>query len=129
MGINVPEQVAYWRKGSEEDFAAAESLLQNGHVRHALFFAHLSLEKMLKALVCCMTNEMPSRTHNLIILMERAALNMTQETMEFLASMDQFNLAGRYPDARTPALSQGDAKSVLLQVSEVLACLKPRLSP
>lgn len=124
MGINVPEQVYYWRKGSEEDFAAARALLEKGHVRHAMFFAHLSLEKMLKSLVCRATNGLAPKSHNLVILARRTGSSVEQDMMEFLADMDRFNLAGRYPDARTPSLPEADANALMSKVAEVLECLR-----
>jgi HEPN domain-containing protein len=129
MGIDVAKQVDYWRNGSQEDLAAAMSLADKGHIRHALFFAHLSLEKMLKAHVCRVTGTPPPRMHNLILLAERSRLALKQEQMEFLADVDRFNLAGRYPDARTPALPEAEAKAILAQTAEVLECLKQRLLP
>lgn len=68
--VDVPKQVEYWRKSSDEDFAAAQSLLEKGHFRHCLFFAHLAIEKMLKAHVTWQTKDVPPRIHNLIRLAE-----------------------------------------------------------
>lgn len=34
--MDVGKQVDYWRTSSEEDFAAAESLLEKGHLRHSI---------------------------------------------------------------------------------------------
>jgi len=39
--VDVPKQIEYWTTGSEEDFAAAQSLFEKGHLRHSLFFAAL----------------------------------------------------------------------------------------
>jgi HEPN domain-containing protein len=72
--MNVSKQVKYWTTGAEEDFAAAQSLLEKGHYRHSLFFAHLALEKMLKALVVLKINDVPPKIHNLIRLSELAGL-------------------------------------------------------
>ncbi len=41
--------------------------------------------------------------------------------------MDQFNLAGRYPDADTPIPSLRVAGSLMVQVEEVLQCLRDQL--
>jgi uncharacterized protein (UPF0332 family) len=57
MGID--EQVEYWETGSAEDLAAAESLLEKGHLRHCLSCAYWALEKMLKALVTQRTKGVP----------------------------------------------------------------------
>ncbi len=47
--IDIEKQIAYWRDGSIEDWQVAQELISNGRIRHGLFFAHLSLEKLLKA--------------------------------------------------------------------------------
>jgi HEPN domain-containing protein len=127
MGINVPQQVEYWRAGSEEDLAAALSLLEKGHARHSLFFAHLSLEKLLKAHVCLTTGQVAPRMHNLVLLSQRCGLTMDESRNEFLADMDRFSLSGRYPDAGTPTPSKGEAEAMLSQVQEVLKWLAQQL--
>ena len=73
--VDVPKQIEYWRTNSDEDFAAAQSPLEKGHLRHSLFFAHLAIEKMLKAHVTRQTKDVPPRSHNLIRLAKLAHLN------------------------------------------------------
>ena len=46
--LDIDQQIAYWRTSSQEDSEAARSLLDQKHVRHALFFLHLSLEILLR---------------------------------------------------------------------------------
>jgi len=53
--FDVEKQIAYWRGGAEEDMAVARELIAGKRVRHGLFFAHLALEKALKAIVCRVT--------------------------------------------------------------------------
>ena len=84
--VDVPKQVDYWRTSSNEDFAAAESLLEKGHLRHSLFFAHLAIEKMLKAHVTRQTKEIPPRIHNLIRLAELAKLKLDEDRKDFFAN-------------------------------------------
>jgi HEPN domain-containing protein len=103
--VDVERQVEYWRSSSAEDFAAALSLAAN-HPRHALFFAHLSIEKMLKALVTRATGQVPPRMHDLLRLAELAHLAMTPEQREFLARFQQHCLAGRYPDQQRSVVGQ-----------------------
>jgi HEPN domain-containing protein len=43
--MDVPKQIEYWTKGSQEDLDAARDLLAKKHFRHGLFFAHLAVEK------------------------------------------------------------------------------------
>ena len=71
--IDVPAQIAYWKSGAEEDWQVAVDLVRLGRVRHGLFFAHLALEKVLKAHVCRVTRDVPPRLHLLLRLAERTA--------------------------------------------------------
>ena len=70
--IDINKQITYWRESSKEDWEVALELVGNNRYRHGLFFAHLALEKILKAFVCKETNELAPKIHNLIILAELA---------------------------------------------------------
>lgn len=52
MTIDITKQVEYWQAGALEDWQVAVELIETGRTRHGLFFAHLALEKLLKAFVC-----------------------------------------------------------------------------
>ena len=56
---------------------------------------HLSLEKLLKALVCKVTQQPAPRIHSLPALAQRAGVVLTAEQSQFLAGFDRFNIAGR----------------------------------
>ncbi len=86
------------------DLAAPESLLEKGHLRHCLFFAHLALEKMLKAHVVRATRDDPPRIHNLVRLAQLAGLKPTGEQERFLRRFDLYQWEGRHPDVRQVAL-------------------------
>jgi len=63
-----------------------------------MFFAHLSLEKALKAQVCRTTKDVAPRIHALLRLAERAKLDLSEETKLFFAEFDRYQLEGRYPE-------------------------------
>ncbi len=44
------EHIQYWINSSEEDWKSVLSLFQSGRNVHCLFFAHLTLEKLCKAI-------------------------------------------------------------------------------
>lgn len=129
MAIDVQKHIDYWRNGSREDAAAAAALLDSGHIRHALFFAHLSLEKAIKAAVCQRTRELPPRIHSLTVLAERSGLPLEEDTLDWLSEIDRFNLAGRYPDALTPEPTEAEARLILKHSSEVLTWVNSRFCP
>jgi HEPN domain-containing protein len=93
--MDVQKQIEYWKTGAEEDFAAAESLLDKGYFRHCLFFAHLAVEKMPKAHVVRQTKEIPPRIHDLTRLSKIAGLNLSKEQKDFLLEFGIYQLEGR----------------------------------
>lgn len=84
--MDVKRQIDYWSQSGDEDFSAAQSLLDRGHLRHCLFFAHLAVEKMLKAHVTRQTEDLPPRIHSLVRLAEIVELSLSTEHMSFLSS-------------------------------------------
>jgi len=95
--VDTAKHVAYWRQGAQEDAAVARHLVDTGRVRHGLFFAHLALEKALKAVICLHSGDLAPRIHNLVRLAEAAGVDPDATQLDLLADMNQFNLEGRYP--------------------------------
>ena len=125
--VDVPKQIDYWKTSSDEDFAAAESLLEKGHFRHSLFFAHLAIEKMLKAHVMRQTKEIPPRIHNLIRLVELAKLKLDEERKGFLREFGVYQLEGRYPDAVQMPVDSGFVRDEITKARDMLIWLKKQL--
>jgi len=125
--INVEKQVVYWRDGALEDWQAAEDLVGLGRTRHGLFFAHLALEKMLKAHVCRVISDIPPRIHALLRLAERAELELSGTQRLFLARFDRYQLEGRYPDLLPAAPTMQSARAELEQAREMLEWLNRQL--
>ncbi len=71
------EVIKYWLKASKEDFDTADILCKNKKYHHALFFCHLSIEKMLKAIIVRSTEAAPPLIHDLVRLAERAGLDLS----------------------------------------------------
>lgn len=93
--------VKYWFDGAIYDLETAYSLLEAGRFPYALFFGHLALEKLLKAVVVNQTETHAPHTHSLTILAERAKLDMTPEVIDLLAGFSTFNIEARYPDEKS----------------------------
>jgi len=99
-GMDLQKQIHYWRNGSEEDMEVAVELLEKRRIRHALFYAHLALEKMLKAHVIGKTTDVPPRIHNLARLPELSGLSLPPDRRVFLERFDVYQMEGRYPAAK-----------------------------
>jgi HEPN domain-containing protein len=117
--IDIQKQVIYWRDSAVEDLQVANELVQAGRFRHGLFFFHLALEKMLKALVCLHTQDLAPRIHNLVRLAEIAGLEIAPRWLDTLADINMFNIEGRYPDNILPLLSQEEAIAYLNKSEEI----------
>ena len=84
-----------------------------------MFFAHLSLEKLIKVRICRHTQDIAPRIHNLVKLAETAELSLTQRQIDTLAEMNVFNIEGRYPDSLISPLTHTEAHDYLLRSEEV----------
>ncbi len=93
------EIITYWATASNRDWKASQDLAISGNFVQALFFAHLVIEKLLKA-HWTKDNEgdFPPRTHNLEILLSQTTLSMPIEDIDELRIMSAWNTEGRYQD-------------------------------
>ncbi|MBI4648280.1 MAG: HEPN domain-containing protein [Bacteroidia bacterium] len=96
------EHIEYWLQSSKEDLKTAIQLFKTKRYLHCLFFAHLYLEKICKALwVQDHKSNYPPRIHNLIFLLEQSNIELETEQKDFLIIMNDFQMEGRYPDYQT----------------------------
>ena len=125
--VDIQKQILYWSSGSQEDITVAEELIDNKRYRHGLFFAHLALEKILKAHICKKTSELAPRIHNLVRLSEMAEIDLSEDHLNHLADMNEFNLEGRYPIQYIDSASDQEANAYLSKTKEVLEWLVRQL--
>ena len=125
--VDITEQISYWQNSSQEDFEVAKQLIDSNKIRHGLFFAHLALEKLLKAHVCKKKQEIAPRIHNLVRLTEAAKLAVSEDTLDLLAEMNEFNLEGRYPIPFIAPVSQSEAREYIKKTGTVLLWLTQQL--
>ena len=108
--VDIAKQIAFWRDSAKEDWDVARQLVDNGSTRHGLFFAHLALEKILKAIVCKQSQDLAPRLHNLSRLAELAALALLDTgKMEVIAEMNAFHIEDRYPESLTKPPTREEA--------------------
>lgn len=88
---------------------------------------HLSLEKLLKALVQENQEELPSKTHNLYHLIKLIHLEIPQQFKQIIADLNAASLPVRYPEDLKKLAAQYNkevAQTYLEQTKECLAWLK-----
>jgi HEPN domain-containing protein len=125
--VDIREQVAYWRDGAKDDWDAAKQLIDGGKIRQGMFFAHLALEKILKAHVCKNTDKLAPKIHNLVRLAEIAQLQLKPEDIEILAEMNEFNLEGRYPISFVPPPTKNESLEFMKKAKGIFEWLTRKL--
>jgi len=90
----------YWLEEATESLQVTKHLFEKGDYSYSLFFVHLALEKMLKAIYVSRKNEHAPFIHNLQRLAEISDIHLTQDQKDALIKITTFNLETRYPDEK-----------------------------
>jgi HEPN domain-containing protein len=97
----VKNLIEHWEKGAIQDFETAISIFKLARRNAAsLFYLHLAFEKLLKAKVVERTSDHAPYTHNLVVLIEKAQLDIDTLDMTFFSDVNGFNMSGRYPSEK-----------------------------
>ncbi|MDR1405783.1 MAG: HEPN domain-containing protein [Prevotellaceae bacterium] len=121
------QHLDYWINTAEEDWISVEALFDRKRYQHCLFWAHLTLEKLAKAIwVKYHEANLPPKIHNITWLLDNSNVDLGKDRMEFLANFNDFQLSGRYPDylnkiykVCTESFTIGE----LAKVKEIRTCL------
>jgi len=95
---NWNDLIQYWRKTAKHDYETMQGLFTLKRHCDSLFYGHLVLEKLLKALVVKQTRNYPKPIHNLLILLKDSNVQLSPKDVDFLAEVSKFNIKARYPD-------------------------------
>ena len=117
--IDMLKQIDYWKKGSLSDIETADILIDKKKYREGLFFCHLSIEKMLKALYVKTKNDIPPKTHNLFQLSENIDLKTDENNSEFFGILMNYQLEGRYPDSYPLIPDEVKVKKYLTKTKDI----------
>jgi HEPN domain-containing protein len=98
--LDKKQTIQYWLESAEDDWKVSNHLFEKGDYPYSLFFEHLTIEKILKAIYVDKLNESPPYTHRLVYLAEKLSLNLTAEQLELLETITDFNMEARYPDEK-----------------------------
>lgn len=90
--------IKYWVETAKHDYETMMGLFKIKRYPDSLFYGHLVLEKILKALIVKKTGIHPEPIHNLLVLFQGASIGLEKGEMEFLAEVNKFNIKARYPD-------------------------------
>lgn len=90
--------VSYWKETAECDYKVMNSLFKSKEYYGCLFFGHIVLEKILKALAVREIKQQAPYIHDLVRLEEIAKIELSKEEVKLLKEVNAFNLKTRYPD-------------------------------
>ena len=119
-----------WLKQADYDMETAEIMFDNKRYFYAVFMSHLSIEKALKGLYTQKLNKTPPKTHNLIFLVEKIKLELSEDLYDFIFTLNGVSVPTRYPDELQKLQKDYNTVKtrVLLEKSkEALKWLKARL--
>lgn len=122
--IDFKKHIDYWVHGAESDIETAELLISGRKYLEGLFFCHLTIEKISKALVVAHTNQLAPKSHNLSYLTELASLSVSEEQAAFMSVLMKYQLEGRYPEYYPKLPSNETIKDYLQKTKTLFECLK-----
>jgi HEPN domain-containing protein len=85
----------YWIDGQELDWKMHRSLLKSKHYGPSLFYLHLSMEKLLKAIIVKESNGQAPFNHNLVFLLGKTNLKLSEDLIDDLVKISEFNMNTR----------------------------------
>ena len=119
--MNNIDLVEYWVKSAENDYEAMQIMFSSKKNTWALFLGHLVIEKLLKGLYAKNNVESPYaiKSHNLLALAEKCNLELTDEQVEKLQIITQFNLSARYDDFKESFYKKCTDEYTMVQVKNI----------
>ena len=126
------ERIKYWLESAKDDWKVAEDLFEKKDYPYSLFFGHLTIEKILKAIYVDKLSENPPHTHRLVHLAEKVSLDLTEEQLDLLETITDFNMEARYPDEKfsfKKRCTRNFSKRYLAKIKELKRWLIKRIQP
>jgi len=116
-----------WLALADYDLETARHMLATGRYLYVVFLCHLALEKMLKAHVAEITQDVPTKTHDLIYLVKKCELEVPENHLDFIGKINTASIPTRYPEDLQRSLKEypkSVAKDYLDQTMELVKWLK-----
>lgn len=90
----------YWFESADNDYETMKVLHNNKKNTWCLFIGHLVIEKLLKGLYAKNNpkNPIAPKVHNLILLSQKANLEVPAEIRKKIQTINTFNISARYDD-------------------------------
>lgn len=107
---DVKKVVKYWQTTAKRDYETMLGLFKIKRYPESLFYGHIVLEKILKGLAVERTEIEAPHIHNLTKLAKLAKRDLSEEEMDLLDEVNDFNIRARYPEYKLQFYKQCDRK-------------------
>ncbi len=118
-------------KGADQNWEEVGTMFTAGAYVPCLFWAHLTIEKLAKALwVKGNAGDTPPFTHNISKLLADTSLLLTPVQARFVQQLNTFQLEGRYESYTTnlrQLATKAFTQAVLQDVTDLRLCLLSQL--
>ncbi len=104
--------------------------MEKGDYSYALFFGHLAIEKILKALYVIEYKEHAPLLHNLVRLAKEAGLEPDEHQLDALIRVTAYNIEARYPDVKSAFRNKCTPEFTMKEmniIKEIIQWIKSRL--
>ena len=127
--MNNIDLMNFWIDSAEEDYNVMKYLYKGKKNSYCLFFGHLIIEKLLKALYAKKNKNAPyaPKSHDLLHLAEKIGLKLNEKQEDLLDTITKFNINARYDDYKKEFYSKCTdeyTKEQVKNIKEVRTCLK-----
>ena len=109
----------YWKEEAQEALRVAWHLFETRDFSYSLFFGHLALEKLLKAIYVSRKGEHAPYIHNLQRLAEIVDIKLTDIQRDSFIKITAFNLESRYPDEKRTFRKKCTEKFTKKELNEI----------
>jgi HEPN domain-containing protein len=96
--MDINDMIKYWVRSAEENLKTAKSLFKTKRYSHCLFFCHLFIEKILKALATKNIGKPAPYGHNLLKFAEMSGIKFSKTQLDLFDEINTFNIEARYND-------------------------------
>jgi len=121
------EHIEYWLDSAQSDWESVSLLFDGGKFVQSLFFTHLTLEKISKAMYIKFSQEIyPPKTHDIVKLLSKTDIIFDDDMVVFLKAFNVYNLEGRYPDYLGniyKTTSKENTSKLIHRAGEIRLCL------
>ena len=126
------EKSRYWLESAQYDYETAKVMLSGGRFLYVGFMCHLTMEKVLKAVIVNTQEDNPPKIHDLVKLAKQGGVydDMSEAQKDFLELLLPLNIEARYPSYKSSlaaALNQERCKMILDETEALVQWLETKL--